>query len=72
MLYSSIGRRRRINMELYAGIYYTIGIILGLERLSRVTKEDDSSTVCIGVAAIMLLWPLYIIYKVVMCLTHKR
>ena len=59
-------------MELYAGIYYTIGIILGLERLSRVTKEDDSSTVCIGVSAIILLWPLYIIYKVVMCLNHKK
>lgn len=59
-------------MELYAGIYYTIGIILGLERLSRVTKEEDSSLVCIGIAATMLLWPLYIIYKVVIYRKYER
>ena len=49
-------------MELYLGIYYAIGIILGIERLSRVTKEDNSSLVCIGISGIIILWPLYIIY----------
>ena len=49
-------------MEFYLSVYYVIGIILGLERLSRITKEDNSSLVCIGISGIILLWPLYIIY----------
>ena len=30
-------------MELIMAMYYLIGIIFGAERLSRVTKEDNSS-----------------------------
>ena len=51
-------------MELALSIYFAIGIILGIERLSRVTKEDNSSMVCIGIIAIVVLWPLYLMYKV--------
>ena len=50
-------------MELIAAIYCLIGIILGMERLSRVTKEDESGMVNIGIIGIIVLWPLYIIYK---------
>ena len=51
-------------MELIAAIYCLIGIILGMERLSRVTKEDEAGMVNIGIMAIIVLWPLYIVYKV--------
>ena len=61
---TTIYNRRKI-MELIMAIYCLIGIILGAERLSRVTKEDDSSMVCIGIMAIIVLWPLYIVYKIV-------
>ena len=50
-------------MELIAAIYCLIGIILGMERLSRVTKEDESGMANIGIIAIIVLWPFYIIYK---------
>lgn len=50
-------------MELILGIYLAFGLIFGLERLSRVTKEDDSSMVCIGITGIIVLWPLYLIYR---------
>ena len=50
-------------MELILGIYLAFGLIFGLERLSRVTKEDDSSMVCIGITGIIALWPLYLIYR---------
>ena len=50
-------------MELALSIYFAIGIILGIERLSRVTKDDEQGMVSIGIMAIIVLWPLYIIYK---------
>ena len=51
-------------MELVLSIYFAIGIILGIERLSRVTKDDEQGMVSIGIMAIIVLWPLYIVYKV--------
>jgi FtsH-binding integral membrane protein len=51
-------------MELIAAIYCLIGIILGMERLSRVTKEDESGMVNMGIMGIIVLWPLYIVYKI--------
>ena len=51
-------------MELIAAIYCLIGIILGMERLSRVTKDDESGMVNIGIMAIIALWPLYIVYLI--------
>lgn len=71
---SSIGKQKIIlyNMELIAGLYLAIGLILGIERLSRVAREDDSPMVCTGITAIIVLWPLYIVYKIVMCLSFKR
>lgn len=51
-------------MELALSIYFVIGIILGIERLSRVSKDDEQGMVSIGIMAIIVLWPLYIIYKV--------
>ena len=51
-------------MELVLSIYFAIGIILGIERLSRVTKDDEQGMVGIGIIGIIVLWPLYIIYKV--------
>ena len=51
-------------MELIAAIYCLIGIILGMERLSRVIKDDEQEMVGIGIMAIVVLWPLYLIYKV--------
>ena len=50
-------------MELIAAIYCLIGIILGMERLSRVTKEDESGMANIGIIVIIVLWPFYIVYK---------
>lgn len=51
-------------MELALSIYFAIGIILGIERLSRVTKDDEQGMVGIGIIGIIVLWPLYMIYKV--------
>jgi hypothetical protein len=51
-------------MEPLAAIYFVIGLIFGIERLSRVTKEDEQGMVCIGIMAIIMLWPLYLMYKV--------
>ena len=51
-------------MELALSIYFAIGIILGIERLSRVTKDDEQGMVGIGIMGIIVLWPLYLIYKV--------
>ena len=45
-------------------IYLVIGLIVGIDRLSRVTKNDDSSMVCIGIISIIVLWPLYLGYKI--------
>ena len=52
-------------MELALSIYFAIGIILGIERLSRVTKDDEQGMVGIGIMGIIVLWPLYIVYKIV-------
>ena len=49
-------------MDLIMGLYLAIGLIFGIERLSRVTNEDDSSMVCIGITAIIIFWPMYIVY----------
>lgn len=51
-------------MELTMAIYFLVGIILGTERLSRVTKNDDKGMVGIGIMGIIVLWPLYIVYKI--------
>ena len=51
-------------MELALSIYFAIGIILGIERLSRVTKDDEQGMVNIGIMGIIVLWPLYMVYKV--------
>lgn len=52
-------------MELALSIYFAVGIILGIERLSRVTKDDEQGMVGIGIMGIIVLWPLYIVYKIV-------
>ena len=52
-------------MELALSIYFAIGIILGIERLSRVTKDDEQGMVGIGIIGIIVLWPFYIVYKIV-------
>ena len=51
-------------MDLLMSIYFLVGIIFGIERLSRVTKDDEKGMVGIGIIVIILLWPLYLIYKV--------
>ena len=51
-------------MELALSIYLAIGFLFGLERLSRVTKNDESAMVNIGIIGIIVLWPLYLMYKV--------
>ena len=51
-------------MDILMAIYFLIGLILGIERLSRVTEEDEKGMVNIVIMAIIVLWPLYIIYKV--------
>ena len=52
-------------MELALSIYFAVGIILGIERLSRVTKDDEQGMVGIGIMGIIVLWPLYMVYKIV-------
>ena len=52
-------------MELALSIYFAIGIILGIERLSRVTKDDEQGLVGIEIMGIIVLWPFYIVYKIV-------
>ena len=52
-------------MEVLVSIYFAIGIILGIERLLRVTKDEEQGMVSIGIMAIIVLWPLYIVYKIV-------
>ena len=51
-------------MEILLSIYLAIGFLFGLERLSRVTKDDEQAMVSIGIMGIIVLWPLYIVYKV--------
>ena len=53
-------------------IYFAIGIILGIERLSRVTKDEEQGMVSIGIMAIIVLWPLYIVYKIVKKRRNKQ
>ena len=52
-------------MEIFGAIYTAIGLIFGMERLSRVTKDDEQGMVSIGIMGIIVLWPLYIVYKIV-------
>lgn len=52
-------------MELIIAVYMTIGTLLGIERLSRITKEEDISMVYIGIIGIIALWPIYLVYKVI-------
>ena len=51
-------------MDILLALYFVIGLIFGMERLSRVTEEDEKGMVGIGIMAIIVLWPLYIVYKV--------
>ena len=51
-------------MEILGALYTVIGLIFGMERLSRVTKDDEKGMVNIGIMGIIVLWPLYIVYKV--------
>ena len=51
-------------MEVLVSIYAAVGLFFGLERLSRITKNDEPAMVNIGIISIIVLWPLYIIYKV--------
>lgn len=46
-------------------LYMLIGIIIGSNRLAKVTKDDDSSMVCIGIISIIILWPLYLICELI-------
>lgn len=52
-------------MDILLALYFVIGLIFGMERLSRVTKDDEQGMVNIGIMAITALWPLYIVYKIV-------
>ena len=58
----STNKRKEFKMDLIMGLYLAIGLIFGIERLSRVTNEDDSSMVCIGITASIIFWPMYIVY----------
>ena len=49
-------------MDILLALYFVVGLILGMERLSRVTKDDEHGMMSIGIMAIIVLWPLYIIY----------
>ena len=52
-------------MEGLMSLYLVIGLILGMERLSRVTALDNSSLVCVGIIGIIVFWPIYLIYKLI-------
>lgn len=52
-------------MEGLISLYLVVGLILGMERLSRVNALDNTSMVCIGIISIVVFWPLYVIYKVI-------
>jgi len=52
-------------MELITSLYILIGTIIGSNRLTKVTKDDDSSMVCIGIIGIIILWPLYLICELI-------
>lgn len=58
-------------MELIASIYLLIGFLVGIQRLSKVGPEEDSSMVCIGITLIMLLWPIYILYELILYYIYK-
>ncbi len=49
--------------ELISSVYFLIGFLITIWRLSKVTKEEDSSMACIAGLFIMALWPLYLVYK---------
>lgn len=51
--------------ELISSVYFLIGFLITIWRLSKVTKEEDSSMACIAGLFIMVLWPLYLVYKAV-------
>lgn len=50
-------------MELFTGLYFAIGFLIGLWRLSYITNEEDSSMACVCGIFIVVLWPFYLIYK---------
>ena len=52
-------------MEGLMSLYLVIGLIFGMERLSRVTALDNSSLVCVGIISIIVFWPIYLIYKLI-------
>ena len=51
-------------MDILLAFYFVVGLIFGMERLSRVTKDDEQGMVGIGIMGIIVLWPLYIVYKI--------
>ena len=42
-------------MDILLALYFVIGLIFGMERLSRVTKDDEHGIVSIGIMAIIVL-----------------
>lgn len=52
-------------MEILLSLYMVVGLILGAERLSRISEKDDSSMVCVGIICIITFWPIYLIYKLI-------
>lgn len=52
-------------MDLLFYLYILIGTIIGSNRLAKVTKDDDSSMVCIGIIGIIILWPIYLICELI-------
>lgn len=52
-------------IEWYIWIYLIVGILISTWRLSKIEPHEDSPIACILGVVIIILWPLYIIYKIV-------
>lgn len=50
-------------MDILMAIYFGIGLLFGIERLSRLTGSEEKGMVGIGIMGIIVLWPLYMVYK---------
>lgn len=59
-------------MSIILFIYLFIGFLLGLEILLNVEDDDDSSLICIGVILVIVLWPLYLLIKLIKRLCNRN
>lgn len=58
--------------ELILSLYFLIGFLIGIWRISQVTDAEDSSMACIAGIFIVILWPIYIIYKIIKYNIYKK